>query len=60
MHGAVDHGGGGAATEQFIEEEVGHIGGVVGVLELALGRESVGLQPWQQPSDGEAIMSVCG
>src|SRR5471030_2046447 len=48
MHGAVDHGGGGAAAGQFIEEETGDVGRVFGIGEFSFGREGVLFQPWQQ------------
>ena len=49
MHGAVHERAGGAAAQQFIEEELGDVGGVFRVLEAALGRERVLLEPRQQP-----------
>nr|GEU28080.1 hypothetical protein [Tanacetum cinerariifolium] len=52
VHGAVHHGRGGAAAQQLVEEEFGHVPSVRRVLEAAFHRKGIGLQPWQQPFRG--------
>ena len=48
VHRAVGDGGGGAVAEELVEEAPGDAGGVLGVGELRLGGEGVGVQPVEQ------------
>lgn len=48
MHGAIDHGRGGAAAQQFAQEHAGHALRVRRVGKLLLGHEGVLVEPFEQ------------
>ena len=48
VHAAEYQGGGGAITQQFLEEDRRHVAGMRLVFELLLGGEGVGVEPVQQ------------